>query len=283
MSKSVIVAAAMTLFGCAEYANACSRCGFLGRNCRLQSVSHVAKVVHAAPVYVAPVVQPASVLVVNNQYAAPIAQSGSTVFGYQAASQQYFINPIEYQRQSAEFVKAALTTSQLAVSGYNQTTQTQLALQAPVLELMARGQSASQVLNAAGFTQPLQQQSTILRITNGKVETLDPEQFNAQYGQNLGQPGQATNPDDRVPPAPTPERGNSILGQRCAKCHGLQLAEPKGGLFLDAENRLNCNQFARAVRAIKSGTMPPKSEPPLTQNEKGLLFDELDSLTDLAQ
>jgi hypothetical protein len=281
MIRFVLALSALALF--ADTAECCQRCGLFGNRCRFH---HVAKVV--APAYVAPVYAQPSVLVVQNAYSAPIAQQGATLYGYRDAAQQYFVNPNEFARNSAEFVRAASTSFQLGVTGYNQMAQTQLSLQAQIAEPLARGVAASQVLNAAGFSQPntQQRQSLAVEIYTGADGTLKIKQLSGEEANAKVEAASGENQDDPFavpPPAPAPDRSASIIGQRCAKCHGLQLAEPKGGKFFDAGNKLDCNLSWLAVRQIKSGKMPPASEPPLTAEEKGLLLDELDSLTELDQ
>ena len=256
---------------------ACNRCGLFGNRCRFQS-SHVVE----HQVAVAPVVQykQPDVFVVQNNYPQPngaaaiLAQQGNTVYGYQQAAAQYFVNPADVLRQAAELAKAAGNTAQLGLNGYNATAQTQLTLQSTFADNLTRGQAASQVLTAAGFTAPQQQQQSLaLRISRGadgqwQVTQAEAAQVNAQIVAKL-----ETKPAE---PAPI-ERAGSILAAKCASCHGLDKTEPKGGVFLDASHPLDCKTALKSLQLVKAGKMPKDGT--LTDQEKGQILDELLALT----
>jgi hypothetical protein len=266
----------------ASDARACNRCGLLGNRCR-----------YYKPTYYAPAYQPVAVVkspdvfVVQNNYPQPIAAQGNTVYGYQTAVSAYAVNPAELFRQAQGLAQASTATTQLAITGFNQMANTQLTLQAQITEPLARGHAASQVLSAAGLSQPFnqqQQQSLALRIysdTNGqwKVE----QQVNAQIEASVGNGVQPVQPaPTRDPPSiPSGEQSNSMVAQKCARCHGLTKTEPKGGVFLDAGHRVNCDIFREAIRRIKSNDpairMPPDGG--LTPLEAGELLDELIELS----
>jgi uncharacterized membrane protein len=76
--------------------------------------------------------------------------------------------------------------------------------------------------------------------------------------------------EQNTPPAP-----QSILAQKCAKCHSG--ATPKGGITLDGTTELLCRQITASIRAVSSDSMP-KGGPVLTPEEKGALLEELLSL-----
>lgn len=263
-----------------ESSYACQRCGLFGHRCRYYKAPVVSSYVAPAVVYKQP-----EVFVVQNNYPQPIgaiAQQGNSVYGYQAAAQAYFVNPAEVIRQAAELSRAASATASIGLTGFNQTAQTQLALQASITEPLARGAAASQVLTAAGLSQPLtQSQSLALRVyqQNGqwKVESADPVQVNAQINQHYGSkpPGEVG-----LPIAPEPNGRTSILSTKCARCHGVSLSEPKGGIYFDAGQRINCDIFRNALAQVHSGKMPPPdSGPPLTPQEKTLVLEELLTLS----
>lgn len=63
----------------------------------------------------------------------------------------------------------------------------------------------------------------------------------------------------------------ALLTQKCGTCHGGDA--PKKGLLLDGTAKLTCEQMAKAMKAIQSGTMPPKSK--LTPEESGDIFQDL--------
>lgn len=227
---------------CAADAQACNRCGIFGRGCRYGYV-------YQQPVVAAVQYQQPSILVVQNSYPQPngavglLAQQGGTSYGYQAAAAAYFVNPAEVLRQSAELSKAATATAQLGLTGYAQTAQTQLGLQAAIAEPLIRGQAAAQVLTAAGLnhsaTAQVQRSSIKLTPQADGTWTLTQEQSATEVTQ---QPGQ-------------PVRSHTLVGQHCASCHGAGLAEPKGGLVFDMQ-ALDCSLALRAYRAVMSGKMP---------------------------
>lgn len=268
MIRALLIAA-LAVLAC-DSADACNRCGLFGRNCRFVHN----QVVHAEPAYVqAAVVTPPEVFVVQNNYPAPLAPQGSTVYGYQAAAAAYHVDPAEVLRQSAELTKAASLTAQIGLNGFHDTARTQLSLQASITEPLARGQAAAQVLDAAGFrNQAVQQsQSLALRVYSEggkwKVEQAEAEQVNAKIEAKV----------TSRPAGPAANNTTSMLTQKCASCHGLQLAEPKGGLFIDAGHKLDSSVITESIRLVKTGEMP-KGGPALSDQEKGMILDELLSL-----
>lgn len=272
--RSAGAVASLLLAVFAADAEACQRCGLFGRLCRFQSVAH-----HVA---VAPAVayQTPPVFVVQNNYPQPngaaglLAQQGATVYGYQAAASAYLVNPAEVLRQAAELSKAATATASLGLTGYSSTAQTALALQAGIVEPMVRGHAAAQVLEAAGLARQsaAAPQSFALRVTRTPagqwaVESVEPAEAAAAAGVA---PLEAVPP---APPAPTQSNGVSILATKCAQCHGLSLAQPKAGLYFDAGHTVDCATVLKAIRAVKTDTMPKGGT--LTPQEKGQILDEL--------
>lgn len=228
-------------------AQACQRCGLFGRNCRYQTYtySHVA---------VAPVVQyqQPDVFVVQNNYPQPngavglLAQQGATTYGLQAASSAYFVNPAETLRQAAELAKAANATAQIGLTGYTQTAQAQLSLQAAIAEPLVRGQAAAQVLTAAGLAQTASSQASSLAIKISR---------NADGTWAITQADAAAVTQHASAATAAPAAISSLVVQYCADCHGAGLAEPKGGLVIDRQE-LSCGLALRAYRAVMSGKMP---------------------------
>lgn len=275
------IATALLLMVIANQAEACQRCGLFGLRCRYYVAPVVKQVV--APAYVAPVAyQQPNILVVQNAYGPPngvaglLAQQGSSVYGYQAAASSYFVSPAEVLRQAAELSRAASATASIGLTGYNTTAQTQLALQAGITSTVAKGQAAAQVLTAAGLSEPQQQtQSLALKIVqqNGRWQVLsaEPAEVNAQIRAEIN--ATPSQPEIVPPPAPRPA---SVIAAKCAQCHGLNLTEPKGSVFLDAGHQLDCSVVVKALKLIKAGKMPKDGS--LTDQEKGAIFDELLSL-----
>ncbi len=59
---------------------------------------------------------------------------------------------------------------------------------------------------------------------------------------------------------------NSVLVQKCAKCHSAQ--NSAGGIVLDGSSPLTAEQKSKVMRSILSGEMPKDLEP-LTDQERG--------------
>lgn len=240
----------------------------------------VRKVVAPAYVPAAAVVPQQTLFVVQNSYPPPIgayAAQGQTLYGVQQASLAYQVNHAEVLRQSAELARAASATAQIGLTGYNQTAGTALAISASISEPLARGHAASQVLTAAGLSHPSQQQQSLaLRITRGadgqwQVHQAEAGAINAQVEASIN--------EHTVPPAPKPQpERQSILAAKCAECHGLALTEPKGSTYIDAGHPLSCEVVVKALKLLKAGKMPKAPKPPLTDQERGQIFDELLSL-----
>lgn len=260
-------------------AEACQRCGLFGRRCQfaqVQQVHHVQQVAFAAP-YVAAAASP-EVLVVNNQYASPngaaafLAPQGNTVYGLQAAAQAYTLDLSAVLRQAAELTKGAQQLAGQGLSGYNQTASVALQLNAGTNDTIARGIAASSILQSAGLSAASSQNQTqALRIysENGQWKVDQGEQVAAQITAKIQQ--QTADATAAV------SGGQSLIAQHCGKCHGLQMSEPKAGLFFDAGHQLGCKPSLAAVRAVMSGAMPKGQQLPADIRES--LVKELLSLT----
>lgn len=93
---------------------------------------------------------------------------------------------------------------------------------------------------------------------------------------NCAMPGPAVTP----PSPPVSASGSSpypTFAQFCAKCHGIAVAEPKGGILLDPSAKdLEVNYY-RIRRAVANGKMPPKNAPQPTNQQR------TDTLADVAK
>lgn len=274
-------------------ADACQRCGLFGRLCRMQQPVVVKQQAYVAPVkqYVAPaqvayvpapVYQPPSLYVVNNYppsngVAGIIAQQGATGYGnsvgvsYQSAALAYQNNYREFIQQANQLQQAMVGSLNLAVKAHTDASQTQLALESSLLLPLARGQAAAQVLEAAGLSNnsPQSSTTTVLKITGNRIESY------TLPAENQQQPGvnEHTKPGELPPPAPVP---NSVIAAKCAECHGLDLSEPKHGLYLDSGHKLDAETIVNSLDQIRLGKMPKNGS--LTADEKGRIFEELLSL-----
>lgn len=285
MRYALLVCAFMTTL--ARESEACSRCGLFGNRCRFvqQQTSY--------PVAVAPVTQYKSpdVFVVQNNYPAPngaaalLAQQGSTVYqgGYQSAAQAYALNPADVIRQASELTKAAQLLAGDGLKGFNQVASTALALQASSAEPLIKSKAAVDVLNAAGLSQQLTQpQSLAIRISRGsdgqwQVTQADPAAVSERLEVKVEpkSPAPMVTPEVEIQPASSAKP--SVINAKCGSCHGLNLTEPKGGIYLGSEHKLNCKAVLRSLTLIKADKMPKDSK--LTPEEKGAILDELLSLS----
>lgn len=268
MARIVILIAILFVSLCQEAKAICLRCRRQVCACK-----------YYTPKYVAPVqaYQAPNVFVVQNNYPQSIgayAAQGNSVFGVQSAAQAYFINPAEYQRQSAEMIKAAMATTQLGLTGWNQFGQTQLAVQAQISEPLARGHAAAQILAAAGLTSSVQQPlSLALKVSQTPTGQWQVEQVQA---------AEVNTQIDQKSPVQAPQAEvQTLIGQRCGKCHGLNITEPKGGVFLDTGHKLTCEVAMKALQLVKADKMP--KDTPLTNQEKAVFLDELLKLTNVLE
>lgn len=256
-------------------ADACHRCG------RSQCV-------YAAPAYVAPVVATPTVntYVINSNYPAPLVAGGTSAVvstgGYQSQVLPLF-DPQTYLSSSIELQKAVNGTMSLAFQQGNALAQRSLELQAPAVERLAAGQAASMVLQSAGL-EPGKgatagaQSFVFRRESNGAfhMEPLTTEQVERITLKVEAGTAAAT---------PTPANGSPmiypLIGKYCAKCHGLDLATPKGGVFLGDDP--NAAKWAREnfftiLQQIRNQKMPPAAAPQPTQDERAGLLSELESI-----
>jgi len=275
--KLAILALLLLLVSSAT-SDACNRCRRFGSSC----IYYRAPVVQYVPA--AQIAQP-NILVVQNSYPAPIAAQGNTVYSYQQASTQYSVSPAELFRQAADFSRASIQSSQLAVNGYNQLASTQLQLQSRLNEPLIRSAAAIQLLEAAGLSQsaPAQRSSISLRIyqeSNGNWR-VDQQQQSSDPNSPIQADGKSQQSSSPIQ-APYFQKGqqtqlqsNSVISSRCLKCHSSTLTEPKGELVLD--RAISPEIFREAIIRIKSNDpkvrMPPDGS--LTPGEAGEVLNEL--------
>jgi mono/diheme cytochrome c family protein len=69
-----------------------------------------------------------------------------------------------------------------------------------------------------------------------------------------------------------PARGFTFVNKHCGKCHGTDIAAPKGGIYLGGEE-VDCKINLSAVAAVLSGRMPPGSQ--LSQQDRQGIVLEL--------
>lgn len=75
----------------------------------------------------------------------------------------------------------------------------------------------------------------------------------------------------RIGPPRLPMANVSILNDTCAKCHGANLASPKGELFLTTD--MSDVVRLKALKMVRADKMPPNK--PLTIEQKASFYEEL--------
>jgi len=272
MAACAVVALALVAIVAAD-ASACTRCGLFGRRCRFFAG-------HVDAVAVTPLVAATPTnLVVQNNFNAPngaaafLAPQGNSVYGLAQAAQPYSLDPSAVLRQAAELTKGAQQLAQQGLNGYNQTASLALTLQASQPAIQAAALTAPQQLSTS---KPVSQTITLSQNASGK--------WVVEAGTSDG--GASTQPATSPPPStPAPEiapsAGPSLVAKHCASCHGLDKAAPKGGLFYDAGNKLECWPSLKAIQSVMSGKMPKGVQ--LTPEEKGELIRELATLGQVNQ
>ena len=235
---------------------ACSRCGLFGSRCRFVSQQHhVAAAVVAAPVIAQPPISIINNYAPGNGAAATlIAPQGGSVYGLSTAVQAYSLDPAAVLRQAAELTRGAQQLADQGLKGYGQTAALALTLQ------------ASQPAVQAAIVQPIQQppQTLQIELRDGKWQIVQPTVSTP--------PAPAQDPPQRSASAVSPARGFPLTNKHCGKCHGTDIAAPKGGVYLGGEE-VDCKVSLSAVAAVLSGRMPPGSQ--LSQEDRQGIVLEL--------
>ncbi len=220
------------------------------RSCVQQQVVHSAQIIHAAPVVNTVVGVPVPVL-----YNSPIAQQGSTIYGY--AQNTAVIAP---------------NTVDMAVL-YNQANR--LAEQAQQLAAKANSDFQELVkLEAANQSMRLQAQNGVnitLRIENGQVSIQEPYKLispSANTAPSDCPTGTCPQPAPQIQKQAMPEQPSaatslsldSIVGSKCYNCHNAK--NSKGGLSFDVPISTDMQQsiLERITTDDPSLSMPRKAD-----------------------
>jgi mono/diheme cytochrome c family protein len=73
----------------------------------------------------------------------------------------------------------------------------------------------------------------------------------------------------------SPARGFKLVNQHCGKCHGVDIAAPKGGVYLGGEEQ-DCKVSMSAAAAVLSGRMPPGSQLS-AEDRQGIMLELLEA------
>lgn len=237
-------------------AEACDRCGL--RNCRFKQqvvVPQVQQVVVPQVIEQAvavPYAPPQQVLNITNVY-----PQGSTVYSVGQVAPLYSANPDLALQLTAKIVDNGIGSLKAAIEAGNTNNQALLNL--------ATVQAATEHLRTATTAQMnAGTQSLNLRITQG-ASGIKVEQINEPMEPSAEKPMQEV-------------ASNGLLKAKCAQCHGQELTQPKGGLFLDSGLGLDAKTALRAVSVVNGRNVPSSMTgviEGLTPEEKQGLVDEI--------
>ena len=228
----------------ASTADACSRCGLFGRRCAVVQKQVVVKKQAVAYAYQQP--QNITNLSIINAYPAATSQ-----FSVGHLAQSYQVNPSLALELSAKAAGQALD---------NQAASIRLAQEhsAASQEIQRQALALQLVQAAMGSGQSQQSSSLSVQVSQGtRAGGTD------SAGHSLPQSG-------------------SLIAQKCSKCHGLDLREPKGQLYYDDGHQLDASSSVAAIRVI-SGLDVPESMTEiitgLTEQERCQLLVEIATLS----
>jgi len=233
---------------------------------------------YVAPTYVQPIAQD-KVTVVNNligipvpvPYTQPIAQQGSTVYGYSTVAQSYgAVDMAQLYNQAGRLTAQAQQLSGQATTDFSALISQEGNNRARVAEIIAKGQAAAQTLQAvsSGNTTQNSTQSLQLRVVSqgGRLNVItenDPTVTEAP-----ATPATPVPPDPRPDPQPNvPGGGNTsalvnVIQNKCTVCHST--ANAKGGLdmtkYFQLDQAVKAKILARITHIDPAKRMPIKSD-----------------------
>ncbi|MGC3968951.1 MAG: hypothetical protein QM775_16740 [Pirellulales bacterium] len=255
-----------------DAATACHRCG--RSPCVYQSHAVAAEVV-AQPtttnVYVLPSVA----------YPQTLVGQGSTVYqstaplGFQTGAQRLMDNQALLS-QMMELSKARNETGALHLERTTTLYQQALKAESPALEKLAAGQALATVLQAHA-PEPA---ALVIRSASGevRVERLTTEQTQTLLGK--------VTDAAKMPPADETETATDVgkyplIKTFCAKCHGVELAQPSHGVHIGDDPRVAKwmrENFFDLRETVSRGAMPPARAPQPTPAQRVELVKEFESI-----
>lgn len=203
-------------------------------------------------VYYQPVVQQQPVIkqenkttVINNligipvpvQYNQPIAQQGTTVYGYSSVAESYGnIDLGLLYNQAARLTDQAQQLAGQAAADFQTLVQAEGANRAEVAKIIAQGQAAREALLAArgNSTQQITQRSFNFKVTQDstgelKIEKMEQQNNNTNPNFNLESgPQKSTQQSTQQSSSQAVKSISDILTNKCVSCHGNTQAA--GGL-----------------------------------------------------
>lgn len=188
-----------------------------------------APLIQAAPVVASPVqlVQPQMVgIPVPVQYSQPVAQQGTTVYGYQAITNyQQQVDLGALYNQAARLTDQAQQLAGQAATDFQGLVQAEGQNRADVARIIAQGQAAKEALQAVNVPQRVVEQKIFsFRVTTQPDGNIKVEEMKSEPDFGLVTPKQSAGNALDV---------SKILTDKCVKCHngtksmgGLNLMSP---------------------------------------------------------
>lgn len=251
-------------------------CRFCGRSsCRSCVRSQVVK-------QVVPVVQQPNVYVIQQNQATPLVAQGSSLYrsaGYQSAVLPYF-DPNQFARDNAEILKQAQSLVTGGQSASLQWAERITSIQSEAFTADAKGRALSTVAEAMGLASPQGNQSQGVVIVPDGRGGYNVQQLTLQQVETITQKSTIQQQDQAN------QQAGSLVNQFCGKCHGLDVAEPKAGLYLgdDPNVALGMRENWYEITVALSGgndkidSMPPADHPQPTAGQRAAIVDELQSI-----
>lgn len=236
-----------------------------------------APIVQAAPVIAAPVqlVQPQMIgIPVPVQYNQPLAQQGTTVYGYQAITNyQQQVDLGALYNQAARLTDQAQQLAGQAATDFQGLVQAEGQSRADVARIIAQGQAAKEALQAINMPQRVVEQRVFsFKVTTQPDGNIKVEEMNTEPDFGLVTPKQSANNALDV---------SKLLTEKCVKCHNG--TKSMGGLNLMSPITENQQQeiLNRVVTNDPALLMPRSADnkpgPRLSNQEISALYQALKS------
>lgn len=243
MKKTAILALCLSMLS-ASTADACGRCGLFGRRCSFVQKQVVVKKQAVAYAYQQP--QNVTNLSIINAYPAATSQ-----YGVAQIAQAYQTNPDLAVTLSARIAEQATNGLTAAIKSQQQSAAASVELQRLALA------------------------TEHMRAAMGSSQSQEASSMSVQVRQGSGAGG-TDSAEHSLP------QSGSLLSQKCSKCHGLDLREPKGQLYLDDGHQLDASSSVAAIRVISGLDVPEPMRDvitSLTEQERCQLLVEIATLS----
>lgn len=234
---------------------------------------------HVAPVVHAPAAQvEQKTTIVNNligipvpvQYNQPIANQGTTVYGYSSVTEAHGnVDLGLLYNQAARLTDQAQQLAGQAAADFQTLVQTEGQNRAEVAKIIAQGQAARETLLAA------RAQTT----THGQFRAFTFKVTQDGTGAMKVEPMQAPAPDFSLTGSPQGIKNSTnisdILKNRCVACHGSQ--KQSGGLNFEASitDAQQASVLERITTKDQSKVMPPPNKGTLSVAEFNAFFQAM--------